>query len=79
MRIASKIYGYDFSHDFLPLMMTEYDFKILKKDQQTIEVIARNTTMNEEENAQITIEMDADLCIDITIYNTDNNKKLVYS
>lgn len=60
-------------------MMTEYDFKILKKDQQTIEVIARNTTMNEEENAQITIEMDADLCIDITIYKTDNNKKLVYS
>lgn len=133
MRIAGKLSGYGFTHDFVPLLMTEYGFKILKNDQQTIEVMARNSTIparntrpdekhpckiqisditdrfgmatilvscpfspqeydliripvykiwngkNAEENAQVTIDIDADLCIDITIKNTDNNKELVFS
>ena len=133
MRIAGKLSGYDFARDYLPLMITEYDYKILKNDQQTIDMISRNSTIptrstrpdkdhpgkirmsditdrfgmvtvllscpfssleydliripvyeiwngrNAEEEAQITIDIDANLCVDISITNATNNKKLVYS
>jgi len=133
MRIAGKLSGYDFARDYLTLMITEYGFKILKNDQQTIEMIARNCTIptrhmrpdkdhpdkirisditdhsgmvtvlvscpfstqeydliripvyeiwngtNLEEEVQITIDIEADLYFDITILNTANNKKLVYT